>query len=166
MAFTQDLLAKTDPRCLVHGCKSTTGCTRTFTRNRATFSLAGSPSPHALLDFDKPPLVDPNVSRCDFLFAADGKHGNAGWLVFLEMTSGKKAAGKISRQIQSGMALVADLVPRNLGLEVRAVVVGSMSRRERRALNSPACFVQFHGMKPQAVGVISGGGMLATALDT
>ena len=165
MGFTKDLLANSSEDCVVHECKSPRGCTQVFAKAGARFSLDGSPSPHALLDFDKPPLVDPNRSRCDYLLAADGGSRKDGWLAFVEVTSGKKGAGEACRQIQSSMDLVENLVPQGRSLLVRAVVVGTMGRHEREMLNRPGYQVRFRGMRPSVVRVIKDGSKLATILQ-
>ena len=165
MSFTGSTLAGIHEQCVVHHCKTADGCMKSISKEGASFSLGGSPAPHLLADFDKPPLYDANRTRCDFLFVADGGSGSSrGWLALIEMTSGKKGVGEASRQLRAGSELITDLMPQDFSIKFRVVLVGRMSKHERRGLGKAEYRVRFRGSQPQAVKVIANKGKLADAL--
>ena len=165
MSFTQNVLAKADERCIVHQCETAAGCAKSIPKEGASFSLDGSPAPHALADFDKPPLYGANRRRCDFLFIADlGDDGGSGWLVLIEMSSGKKRAGEVFRQLRAGSELIDGIIPRGFEIEFRVVLVGRMNGREKRNLDKPEYQIRFRGVGPYRVKVIPDKSKLANAL--
>jgi len=121
MSLTKLLRDKVDKRCVTHDCR---GCSRKIRKEGASFSLQGAPAPHILVDFDKLGLSQ-NEPCCDYLFAAHGKGGKSGYVVPIEMTSGKKDASKVKEQLQAGAHFAGKSIPHGRKAEFVPVLLES-----------------------------------------
>ena len=89
--------------------------------------MKDAPGPLVLVGVDCRDLgLDPNASRCDFIFFSDS--GNL--VAALELKSGKVEAGQLVRQLQAGADLADRLVP--AGCPVRFVPVAAYGGKAHR----------------------------------
>jgi len=121
--------AELDTRCLIQG----GGLGKEGCRIR----LEGTPRTRVAIDFDKPgsPLGQ-NETRCDYLFVAESS-GNPGWIVPLELKSGKVDVSRATDQLQAGAEFAERLFASNRDVEFFPVIAsGSVPKAERRALQT------------------------------
>ena len=116
--------------CTQHEC-SRAGCAVRVARGKASFTLEGTPVPHALIDCDMPP-IDQQAPHCDYVFLASG---GGGYAAPIEMTSGSKKLGTVVRQLQFGADLAAEVIQGGGEVRFRAVLVGRL--RDLHRLDQP-----------------------------
>jgi len=132
----------------------------------ASFSLQNAPLPHLLVDFDRPgsPLGRGKI-RCDFLFVADGAVGKPGYVVPIEMTSGRnKAASKVKKQILAGANFAEQTIPKSMKAQCYPVLVGKLRKKQyRQQLRRKENQVRFHD-QVATIQLVANGERLAKAL--
>ena len=135
------------------------GCSRSFSKGGASFTLENAPSPHLLIDLDIIPCIE-HKTRCDYIFIADDSTSNIGWVVPIEMSSSpRKKPEEIRRQLQAGAQLAEQVIPRSLSLGFKPVFVGK--NREARTVRSKE--VKFHDARV-AIEMIPNGQSITKAL--
>ena len=130
--------SKVDPRCLVNCKMGKDGC---------KISMAGAPNDNLIVDFDKlGSPFGPNETRCDYLFIADGKKNNPGWVVPLELKRGGLKAGEVVKQLRAGACAAERLVTRNEVVIFRPVAAsGSRHKAVISKLKKRCNYIRFHG---------------------
>lgn len=143
---------KIDNKCLELGKCEKDGC---------GVSLKGVPKSRLVIDFDKQgsPLGE-DQSRCDYLFVVDaGDKG--GWIVPLELKSGKYDASNVVKQLEAGTRVAENIVSREKKIDFRPVLVfGKAPHKNEREKLRRTGKVRFHG-NTQSIRLIRCGGDLA-----
>jgi len=149
---------KLNERCLVTRLKKQ-GCKVVMT---------DAPSPKLIVDFDKPgsPLPSPDT-RCDYLVIAEGEQTHShGWVVPLELESGKLTAHKVVKQLQKGASAAEKLIPRREPIRFRPVAVsGTRRKHELNLLKKKSNAIRFHECT-EPVRFMSCGAPLVQVLDS
>ncbi|MBC6427971.1 MAG: hypothetical protein GDA55_01885 [Cellvibrionales bacterium] len=87
--------------------------------------LDDAPVSRVIVDFDKLGLpFKPNALRCDYLFVSDG---TPGWVVPMELSSGKNKSTQTINQIQAGAKIADELLPSGIKIKFQPVFVGRVS---------------------------------------
>ena len=124
---------KVDDACVTNGRLQKEGC---------SVKLRDAPPTRLIIDFDRPgsPL-GPDQKRCDYLFVA-AVTGKLGWVVPLELMSGRVDASKVVGQLQAGACAAEQLVPSNLTISFHPVLAsgGGMHKSERTAMRKKVVF--------------------------
>lgn len=107
-----------DPTCLVDAIK----------KGACGASLANAPHPHVIIDLDEAgsPLGQAQA-KCDFLFLADPN-----LVAPLEIKDGAPGIAKATQQLQAGADAADTLVPRDLAIDFRPVLVSRELRRDKQ----------------------------------
>lgn len=147
--------AALDQRCLVNG---------TLNKSKCKIPMQGVPSPHLVVDFDKPKSpLGPSQARCDYLFVAEGS-GGPGWVVPLELQLGSLDASKVVRQLQAGATAAEEFIPSGERVKFRpCAACKSRHRAEIQRLKRKSSRIGFHGHS-EAVRLMTCGEPLAQVL--
>ncbi len=141
-----------DCRCIVRRCH----------KEKCSVKLDDAPTLYLLVDFDKTgsPLGE-HETRCDYLFVADGAPG---WVVPMELTTGKKRPTKAVEQLQAGADIANKKLPQNIGENVRFVpiLVGKAKKHMRAEFKRKR--IKFRG-KTELIRRIGCGDALIKGLD-
>lgn len=124
--------------------KSTCISSSSIKKDGCKVVLTNIPEPRLTIDFDKPgsPL-DEGQQRCDYLLVAEVTN-KPGWVVPLELKKGAANISKVKDQLQAGAKAAEQIVPSNLEVYFRPVLVcGSIPKLKRTAIKKKSNFVQF-----------------------
>lgn len=125
--IVKQVAAVVDGRCVV----------AEMEKEECRVSLDCAPTSRLIVDLDEPgsPLEHPR-RRCDYLFFADDDAGGDGWVVPLELKSGRFRAGQCVRQLIAGTQAASKLVPCDVAVRFRPIAVygGVLHAAERRRL--------------------------------
>ena len=153
--------------CVVRECAGSSRAARgraarPVKKDGASFDLQGVPTPCIVIDCDKPP-IDQHATRCDYIFAADGK---AAYLAPIEMTSGRKKASVAVSQLQAGADIAAEIIVEARVSSFSPVLVGRLreTRRDVKGLRKiQRERIRFRGRR-YPIGSLRSGGRLKDAL--
>lgn len=148
--------SKIKEKCIAKRCKKD-GC---------SVSLKCVPKQHLIIDFDKPgsPLGQGD-KRCDYLFVAN-EPTNRAWLAPLELKKSKVDAKEVVEQLKAGADIAKKLVPGNVEVNFRPIVVHRGIRKaERDKLKKESSKIRFRDLK-ESVRLINCGGKLNKELST
>ena len=128
-------------------------------------TLKDAPGKRLIVDFDKQAApVRGDGRKCDYLFVAEGGHGQADWVAPLELKRGALRASEIVRQLRAGAEAAERLVPGDLQPAFRPVAAcRSIHKLERAALRERRNLIAFRG-RMEAVRLIKCGDRLIKAL--
>lgn len=130
----------TDERCQVATCCDS-GC---------SLSMESAPEPFVLISLEhKAAPVDPDESRCDFLFVGGGKDNSSEWVAPVELTKSPPRASKFLPQLRTGASVAESLIPRDAKVRFRPIAVHGreLHRVERLKFLDPCNHVEFHCRK-------------------
>ena len=127
--------AEVDDKCLKSGRCRKDGC---------CISLKCVPKRHLVIDFDKQGSPLEGQTRCDYLFVAD-LAGNEGWIVPLELKSGRYKAGKVVKQLEAGTRFAEGIISRKLKIRFWPVLVFKKAPRQAEILKLRSSKIRFHG---------------------
>ncbi len=144
---------KTDPKCRADKCEDS-GC---------SLSMSGAPSPSALISLEHPAApAEVGQPHCDFLFV--GGHDEAPPLVApIELTTGRKRAYVLLRQIKGGVSAADSLLPPGIAFRFRPIAARERELHRREIDILRANPVVFRG-KTERITLVSCGSNLGEAL--
>lgn len=119
---------RTDPRCHATSCRDG-GC---------SLDLTGVPAPYALIHVDSEEFrvlnsqwrLPNDQRRCDYLFVGGDDAGIGPWVVPVELTTGHKETNVFLAQINGGILVADELLPRDRDIRYRFYPVGGCNLRK------------------------------------
>ena len=145
---------KTDPKCRADKCEDS-GC---------SLSMAGAPSPNALISLEHPAApVAVGRPRCDFLFVG-GNDEDTPLVAPIELTTGKKSAYVLLRQIKGGVSAADKLLPPGIEFRFRPIAAREREPPRGEVVKLRENPVDFRG-KTERIRLVRCGSNLKDALD-
>lgn len=140
MLAEQKIREGTDERCHAEACCDC-GCSLSMENAPETFVLLG-------LERDGTP-VDPDESRCDFLFVGGGRDNSFEWVAPIELTKSPPRASKFLPQLRTGASVAERFIPRDANVRFRPIAVHGreLHRAEREKFLDPCNHIEFHCRK-------------------
>lgn len=160
--ITEIMLALCDNSNVVHGVDTCFGCTESFTKDQAKFSLTNAPGPHLVIDIDTIDCLR-QKRRCDYLFVADDAQLNVNWVVPIEMTSSRRKDPKVViEQLQKTAQVIEKNIDRSVKVRLQPVLAGSVNEVRMRGKNSSLA-IKFRG-EDIPVAIIRSGDSIGSVL--
>ena len=148
------ILAGTDPKCHADKCED----------HDCSLSMSDAPSPNALISLEHPDApVASGQSHCDFLFVG-GRDEDPPLVAPIELTTGKKKANHLLKQIRAGASVADSLLPPGISFRFRPVAARERGLGRGEMSKLRALRVSFRG-QPRLIKLVPCGSKLKDALD-